>query len=441
MAIELPTGLNRRYASIAGFLLVAIWCWVAFDRPYMFPDHVPWNIYSNGPQSAPKSDVFNYPPLTSSAIKRICAETQFNHSVIFTCDNSAGNVAEVRNSILHCVRYAIAGGGSLVLPKIIVKDEDDASKDGNAYEMEYMFDTNHFLASLRLSCPELRVFKSFAETPNRQFSTNAPIPLSPESLATRDEYGQIATEKWRGSFYEWLAQHLAPDAEGPVFIQLARSYLQYPINSDEPAFAHDFGKILKFRNDVRALATTALTKMSAAYLLKANIKEPILHKSFFGAYLTTQDQATLPQDDARVEARFKSQLKLYMEQRYQSNLTIFYLASDDNSFASKFITSANNTNVVVTTKFDLVKGKDREDLLALGPEQQALVDFLILSKAGDFAGVGYSSLAWNLALMRHQFSEQEDYWLNTAEALLSDELSQIYGPPGGHPEFSRSMWP
>lgn len=438
--MELPTGLNRRYASFAIFLLVAIWCWVAFDRPYIFPDHVPWNIYSNGPQSNPSTDVFDYPPISSAAIRKVCANTQFNESIIFTCDNSGGNVADVRNSILHCVRYAIAGGGSLRLPRIMVAVEGAGLKTANKFEMEYMFDTLHFAKSLSLSCPKFRVYQSIDETPGR-LKTNAPISLVPESIETKDKDGKILAGEWKAAFTKWLAQYLTPDTEGPVIISLARSYLQYPISSDEPAFVSHFGKILKVREDARTLATTALVKMSAAYAPRMDVQQPIIHKSFVGAYLSTQNHEGPTTDAERIEARYNAQSKLYLKLADQANLTVMYLASDENSFITKFIRDANETGIAITTKFDLVKGKDREDLLAMGSEQQALVDFLVLSKASDFGGVGYSSLAWNVALRRHEYSEQEENWLNTGEALLADELSQIYGAPGSDPEFINSMWP
>lgn len=322
----------------------------------------------------------------------------------------------------------------------MVAVEGAGLKTANKFEMEYMFDTLHFAKSLSLSCPKFRVYQSIDETPGR-LKTNAPISLVPESIETKDKDGKILAGEWKAAFTKWLAQYLTPDTEGPVIISLARSYLQYPISSDEPAFVSHFGKILKVREDARTLATTALVKMSAAYAPRMDVQQPIIHKSFVGAYLSTQNHEGPTTDAERIEARYNAQSKLYLKLADQANLTVMYLASDENSFITKFIRDANETGIAITTKFDLVKGKDREDLLAMGSEQQALVDFLVLSKASDFGGVGYSSLAWNVALRRHEYSEQEENWLNTGEALLADELSQIYGAPGSDPEFINSMWP
>jgi hypothetical protein len=344
----------------------------------------------------------------------------------------------VANSILHCVRYAIAAGGSLILPKIAINPGD--GQEIVRGELPFMFDTKHFLASLGLSCPQLRVYTSIQDTPGR-FDANVPIPLDPQSLVTKDKDGQMRTEEWRPSFDKWLAQYNSLDIAGPVVIQLARTYLQYPISSDGPDFVNHFGRILKIREGARVLATTTLIKMAAAYNFGMSIHEPVIHKSFLGAYLSTREQGNPSKDPERVTARFDAQLKLYLQQAAMSNLTTIYLASDDNSYLRKFREAANSTEITITTKLELLKGKDREDLLALSPDEQALIDFLVFSKSSDFAGIGYSSFAWNVALKRRQYSEQEDNWLNTEDGLLSDELSQIYGPAGTHPEFVASMWP
>jgi hypothetical protein len=79
-------------------------------------------------------------------------------------------------------------------------------------------------------------------------------------------------------------------------------------------------------------------------------------------------------------------------------------------------------------------------LQSFTPDQQALVDYLVLSKASEFAGTGHSSLAWNIALARHLYTTQKDDKLN-GPRVFKDALSQIYGSPGRHNEFAASMWP
>lgn len=124
MAVQMLLGVSRRYATLAAVLLATIWLWVAFDRPYKFPDHISWNIYSNRPLAGQTglADAFDFPPLDSESVKSLCQDVQWNQSVVLTCDQSVGGVGNIRNSILNCVRYAIAAGGSLVLPSIVLRN-------------------------------------------------------------------------------------------------------------------------------------------------------------------------------------------------------------------------------------------------------------------------------------------------------------------------------
>jgi hypothetical protein len=439
MRMEL-VGINRRYATLAVLLLITVWCWLVFDRPYTFPRHIPWNIYSNTPQIA--VDVFNFPALDSPAIKAVCSNTQWNQTVTFVCDKSSGSFVEVRNSILHCVRYAMAAGGSLVVPMIVVAHEqgymykDD--RTGNTTELDYMFDTEHFLDSLALSCPQLQVYKRVTDINMKD--VYGPISLLPENILKNAEDSRIGPVEWRELFYKWLMQYLSPDSRSPVIIQLERSYLEYPISSDGESFAADFGKILKIRPDARNLATTALLKLSQLYSLSVDVTQPILKGTFLGAYLSTEVRGLELLKDDRVNARYDAQSKLYLDQAVQSNLSIIYLASEKMSEISQFVNDAASQKIAVTTKMDLLKGEDREYLLhELTVDQQALVDYLVMSKSSDFVGVAHSNFAWNVALKRHQFTERLDY-LDGPETF-DDGLSQIYGTVRGHPESPGAMWP
>jgi hypothetical protein len=437
--MELPAGVNRRYASLAGFLLLAIWCWVAFDRPYTFPSHVPWNIYSGTPQARPALDVFDYPPLDSSAMKRVCSRTQWNQSVTFICDDSSGGVAEVRNSILNCVRYTIAAGGSLVVPRITVGEAYEEYFGSNTTELDYMFETDHFINSLMASCPQMRIYKAASTIANRQYAYG-PISLVPESLTkqlTKTSFQQAG--QWSALFYNWLLQYVALDNQGPIIVRLGRSYLEYPIYGDDDNFVLHFGKILKVRRDIRILATTALRTLSYFYNLPLRLSEPILKKAFLGAYLSTDEEGLQKADQKN--ARYQVQSQHYLNQALSANLSLIYAASEVGRDILEFIKDGNLQNITVTTKLDLLKGQDREHLLdTFTPDQQAIVDFLVFSKASEFAGVGHSGMAWNLALARHFYTAQKNDELDGPQ-MFGDALSRIYGAQGGHPEFPTSMWP
>ena len=148
----------------------------------------------------------------------------------------------------------------------------------------------------------------------------------------------------------------------------------------------------------------------------------------------------LPEADQKI-ARYQVQSQRYLNQAFSGNLSLLYVASELGHEIPKFINDASHQNITVTAKLDLLKGKDRDDLLHdFTSDQQALVDYLVLSKASEFAGVGHSSFAWNVALARHLYTTQKGNELDGPQ-IFGDDLSLIYGTPGGHPKFPASMWP
>ncbi|KAG9228594.1 hypothetical protein BJ875DRAFT_233309 [Amylocarpus encephaloides] len=434
----LPTGVNGRYASTAIFILAVLWIWVALDRPYSIPSHISWDIYSNRPTTSPSLNVFEYPPIRSAAFQEICANATFDSSVTFVCDDAPGDVTEVRNSILSCVRYAMKVGADLVMPRITMREDYSREKKGNSTSLDYMFDPGYFVQSLDHFCPDMRIYESEAEV-LRQKDVLGRISLVPGSLVKPDAHGQIPQDEWKSAFDSWLAKQI-PDSGRHIIMELAHSFLQYPVWGDDADFAVSFGKILKFRYDIGTLATMTLVKLSSTLQTPFDIGYPIIPESFLGVHLSTQmdpTDVTSKVDQANYQYLIQSQL--YLDQAVSSNITAIYTSSDSTEDLSAFHKDAEALGISVFTKFDLLKGQDRATLLDLTLDQQKLVDFLVLYKASGFLGVSQSSLAWNVALHRHKFAQQVIY-LDGPEAF-SDDLSQVYGRPKSHTKFSAGMWP
>ncbi|EPE29609.1 hypothetical protein GLAREA_00769 [Glarea lozoyensis ATCC 20868] len=467
MALELPAGVNKRYATLAAITISIFWLWIVFDRPYELPDNISWNIYSGATKPTATTsthaidstvDLFDVPVLESEALKEVCYETHWNKSLVFTCDESAGGIGSIRSSVLHCIRYAVAAGASLVLPSIVLRNASDIShiSTGLKTDLEYMFDVPYFMHSVRLSCPGLNILESKAKIKDLNTEYDA-ISLLPDSVVnfTNPIHGQPKLEKvigtsfhdpitWRAEFYGWLRQFYIKDRKGPVVVDLEISHLQYPVASDGEGFALDFGSLLRFRADVRGLATQVIQGLAEQYTPNINLTADYYPNAFFGVHLRTEkDAAELRLAQDSTFSSFETQSRLYLDQTPQSQPSVIYVSSGDLDEVAKFTLEAtknNNTvNIPVVTKFDLLKGVALAELNALTWDQQAMVDFLVMLKASDFAGVGHSGFAWNIALKRHTLAQQKKYL--DGPQMLSDDLSQIYGNVRGYPEFAACIWP
>jgi hypothetical protein len=223
-------------------------------------------------------------------------------------------------------------------------------------------------------------------------------------------------------------------------IELGRSFLQYPIAMEEEEFTNSFGRFLNFHSDIRNLAVMTLLSISRSFALWLDPKQPILKDRYFGIHLSSaQDAGAASSEVDQTYYQYTTQSKLYLDQAVVSTLSLLYVSSDNGADLVWFISDTQALNLTVTTKFDLLKGWDKETLLELTRDQRAMVDYLVLSRASQFAGVGHSSSSWNIALQRHQYAEQRDYL--GGPQMMSDDLSQIYGTPNGRPEYPASMWP
>ncbi|KAG4416041.1 hypothetical protein IFR04_010804 [Cadophora malorum] len=442
---------NGRKLMLASITCICfLWFYLSFNQSYTSYTSLraPWDAHDSAgpaPDSVPQdtsseqwlqkaTDIFDDAPLDSAAIREVCAKTEWNANLTFTCNNSGGGVGNQRNSILNCLRYAISAGASMTMPRMILRNPANIADIWNRERIsfDYLFDEPHFVESLRLSCPQLHILKEL------ESNDSSPIFVTPEKLSEEiTPEGIDHPEEWRERFYGWLSN--ATDVQKPV-VDLDRSYLQYPIYSDPEAFALDFGKVLKFRQDTRVVATTTLRNLVQKFDLHGDFRSPIWNHTFFGVHLRTERDSQQGWPPSLYEySKYETQSTNYLKQAAASGTTVMYVASGNVQEIARFAEDARAYNLSVTTKHQLLEGADKEKLEAFTFDQQALVDYLVLLKSSDFAGVGHSSFAWNIALWRHQLARQRDH-LNGPQ-LMSDELSQVYGTVRQYLEYACCLWP
>jgi hypothetical protein len=438
--------LNRRYASAAAIILGIIWLWVAFDRPYAFPKHVLWNVSADAPQDPEVETVYNLfetSRVESDSLKNMCSATQWNDTVLFMCDHADGNAAQVRTSILMCVRYAIMTGADMVLPQIIngngIHDAGLTTLDGNRQEFGFMFDTDHFLDSMQKSCPEMHIYKAREEVPFPNNYVRPPIiTVYVDKLALRDG------KDWRTTFYQLVDDMISPTEDTyPIIIEMARPSPTYQVYSDGIQLASDLGRLLIARADIRSLADKTISHLAHRYNLTLNASQPICNETFFGIHLLTREDSRGPSDGwVHVDwdfARYEPESKNYLDHAAQKGHRLVYVGSNRPDEVTRFTKDATALNLTVHSKFDLLDGEDKTALWKLSNDQMEMVDFLVLMKASDFAGTGHSSVSWGLAARRHLYAEGGTFSLGSH--VFEDDLSQLYGRNFDNNSLFHHMWP
>lgn len=446
-------------AFFLGASLVLIWTF-GFD----VHDEVERLVYGQGGVQQDAESVFlqqaeavEFPaPIDYAPIQEICARTSFRPGLLFTCEGQHGGIGMVRNQMLKCIRYAIHGGGAIVVPSMSLRSASDLSdiENSNLVGIENLFDRQTFVTHLSQGCPGMRVYERAENFPSYERVASTLNLVGHQFEPDHPKAGLQHPWEWRRSFDAWLDQqnvHVRPDA--PVHIKMQQSYLEYPVHDDGDA-AHEFGKLLSFRNDTRAMAAKVLYELRRQQAPGIDPAKPVNEGAFFGAHLRLEDDAVWAwQPDEWRFSRMKDQFEEHFRYLARTGLTVVYAACGNQSIVDIFAErlrahlaadpTAKTKNVTVVTKYDLLTGADRRQLDTFSFDQQGLVDFLIMFKASAFMGVAHSSFSWNVALRRHELSRYAEYG-NEGSDLLRDEYSIIMGMEADYPHvdnFVNAIWP
>ncbi|KAH8660453.1 hypothetical protein BX600DRAFT_438664 [Xylariales sp. PMI_506] len=409
-----------------------------------------------------KATEVEYPaPIDYKPIQEVCSRAKFRPGLLFTCEGQHGGIGMVRMQMLRCIRYAIHGGGAIVVPSMALRNGKDITdiETNNEVPMEYLMDREAFVARLTEGCPGLKIYDRKEDFPFYNHLQVAPLDvLGSQFEPDHPREGLQHPGQWRSFFDAWLSQKaVRPRTIAPVHVRIGQSFLEYPVRYDGDGFAHNFGKILSFRNDTRALAAKVLYELRQWFQLPIDPSVAINPGAYYGAHLRLEKDAigAWPPSDWRY-SRTEDQFEEQFRNIERAGLSVVYVASGDQGVVDQFAEALNRRfagtvdpttgaprNFTVVTKRDLLKGDDLETLNSFTFDQQALVDFMVMFKASAFMGVAHSSFPWSVALRRHELSRYTEYG-NEGSDLLRDEYSVIMGMEADYPyvdPFVYGIWP
>lgn len=397
-------------------------------------------------------------PIDYAALEHVCARdpANFRPGLLFTCEGQHGGIGMLRNQILKCVRHAINAGAALAVPAVNLRNPADLAdiETDDEVPLSYLMDHDAFVARLARACPSMRVYDRPADFP--AYDQRVVVDLVGDQFEPHHPpEGLRHPREWRRHMDAYLAQLnvTVGDPRRPVHVRLGQSFLEYPVHDDGEAFANEFGKILSFREDTRVLAAQVLWELDRRFGLSIDPTKAITPGQYYGAHLRLEADAiwAWPPDEWRF-SRMEDQFEAQMANLARTGLRTVYVASGNQTVVDMFADRLNNATdliealggpVSVVTKYDLLRGADREKLQRLTFDQQALVDFLMMFKASAFMGVAHSSFPWNVALRRHELSGYPSY-TNEGSDLLRDEYSVIMGMQADYPHvdpFIYGIWP
>lgn len=310
------------------------------------------------------------------------------------------------------------------------------------------FDREYLVNIVGEFCPELKIHDSlddFFDEPNVLTPAKLDIYKVPGVAIASNIGGSAGKLVTKG---ELLGEkiHAMLDKKSPpktrkypfrVDLRPTPSYMM-PAFADAPPLRRYFGRMLRVRQDLRALAAAVLFNLQKAFDLQIDPRKGIDIDAFVGVELRTQpDPLRFP--DYAVQA--SDALSFVVA----NNLSQIYLtegATSDN--ITSFTDRCRDFNVAVVTKEDLVEGADATALAQLNYDERFLVDYEVALRAGLFTGNAQSSFAWSVGL-RREFAFGEAGSTNSSHLngtlRWHNQYSTLYGKNFIGDDLRRAIWP
>lgn len=308
------------------------------------------------------------------------------------------------------------------MPEIQVRGTSLSSlRESNYQPMSYMFDEAWFRESLQMSCPQLQVHDHVGDIMN---FNRAHVPPSLEHF-TPDAffYKHNHTSTFRQDVLEVL--QYTPSVKEPAIVRIAPLPFILPIRIDPDEFYTSFGLILRMRQDLVDIAGSVLDRLRKLATSLSNGNQNL----WIGAHLRTESDAasipTWPTYDFLRDGLFQTAEK--------RSCRLIYVATGDMAHLDKLRIEANQKNITIITKTDLMRLEDTDYMTTLTWDQKALVDYHVLRPAPFLIGSSMSSFASQLAWSRHLEIRRENF------TWPEDEMSRLLGRE--EPIFTTGMWP
>jgi hypothetical protein len=292
---------------------------------------------------------------------------------------------------------------------------------------EHYFDLEHFKSSLATACPQMSLISHVHELWDKP-SVAKPIVIEPYQITPAVAEDKVIAEPklWHDLFKKYLNEtHPKPfSAEKPVLVSLVPPFLQFPLYHDDPHLVANFGKLLRFRADVRKLAGVVLYALDTRHNLGIEAeKEGVRLGHFYGAHLRTEKDA-----QAAKWTSYEVQSENYLAHARQSQLGVIYLATGNREDETRMSEVAGNLRIAVTTRNILLAEpgfeKDLAEMQTLSWDQQELIDYEVLLRPAAFGGTHESTFAWNIAMRRHVVAGQGLWTLATNEGSAKEKIDE-----------------
>jgi hypothetical protein len=340
----------------------------------------------------------------------------------------------------------------LIIPEIVKRNEKDIAKVvpdtkgmPRGIPLDYYYDKQHLNWTLSHFCPQMKLVWSIDELYNVPMGNPVVISVSEVGMSQVNGTLMETPQTWITKYQEHIDAKSNPKTRTwPFKVIVSRNTYAWPTSYDSPAFVRNFGRILRFRHDVRQIAASASHTMQKRWIKSHTSEKAVLAGThgFVGIHLRTEKDVW--GTDFPV---YDEQAAYYLDHVVKSPYRVAYLASGATAEnITAFTARARDFNITVVTKKDLLEPDELQYLDSLTWDQQALVDFELLLRSDQMAGVSASTFAWSIALRRAaslgQVGGNAPFSNLSGHIRWQDDLSVIMGKDDDkYVDMQLGIWP
>ncbi|KAJ4409220.1 hypothetical protein N0V82_009493 [Gnomoniopsis sp. IMI 355080] len=376
-------------------------------------------------------------PLTDAIlapISNLCASVSWHDDVVLNMESSGGGLGNLRIIILDLIYFAMQTGSHIILPGYIKRTEGTLywnEKSNGNHSFSHLFDADFIISTLGNACPQMHVFRSIEEA---GFPSAVPELFSMMRSRT-DKDANTNTTALRARLREWIDEKpegYQDDARNMVTVEVP--FITHDMRT-KPRLRMALGRLMKFNNQVRTLAATAIFNLRRSRHLEEAIdpSQQIYQEAYYGMHLRTEV------DIGGDWESYKEQATTHLAMCKKLNLSLIYVAGGNQEHIEQFAIEAQQSGISVISKLDLLASGEEQAVFdasafeSLSWDQKGALDFEILSRSSFFSGPAGSSFTWNVALRRAFYIEDERldivyaYGINKIEptVVYDDGLSRI----------------
>ena len=357
-------------------------------------------------------------PFDGKPLRKLCSRGEWNTSVVLQLHNAFGGLANIRAMALDFVFLAVHAKTPIILPTFIERNPDDIAdifRDGVAnLHFDHFFDKKHFLEHMNQYCPQMKIYENVEDAPHNHTIKEPYVPRPARKFRMLGS----ALGKRVKDLGIWVHNQTDYSEYDINLVQVEKTYFNYDMEP-VPRKRRTFGSLARNRPDIRRLAGKAIFRL--AKRIGGNIRvdpnDQIHRDLYMGMHLRTEA------DDGKAgwlggsDASFQRQADHVIDIARRRGTKHMYVASGSLDEIHKMAQNCSEYGITVFSKEDLLDEADLAALHKLGFDQQAELDYEILSRSDYFVGPVMSSFTWNIAIRRNLLNPNDDRRKDNPQAV------------------------